>query len=334
MNETIDYDGRVVLITGGGRGMGRSHADLLARHGARLIICDAGKEIFGTGGDASVAQQLVDELAATGTEARAYTRDLSDEDAARAAVRFAIAEFGCIDAIVHNAGLTLGSAPFETENVARFDTQMAINARAAYALVQEAWPHFQTQGGGRVVIVGSTAMYGLPQSTPYSVAKSAYLGLTRALAAEGHDQNIHVNLVLPSEATRMADNMPDSEFKRWFMATMKAGSVSPVIGWLAHHACPINGQTFITGGGRVARLCIAETIGHRNPENTIASAAQTLAETMNTSDWSEIHRFQDSMDMMMDFFDFRPSASGIKYAGAASTQGIATTAGNQSDLTE
>lgn len=274
------FDARVALVTGAGRGMGRAQALALAERGASVLVADAGVDLHGRGWDRAPADDVVAEIRRAGGTALAYVGDLATEDGARGAVRTAMGEWGRIDVLVHSAGFTLGAMAFEEESLGRLGVLCAVNARAAYALAHEAWPHMLGQGYGRIVVASSTAIYGMATSVPYCTAKASYIGLVRALASAGRPHNVTVNAIEPSAATRMADNLADSAFKAWFMDTMKVELVAPAVLALAHESCTVTGELFVVGGGRVARTVLAETVGYVNPRLSPEDVRDHLAQIM------------------------------------------------------
>lgn len=278
--DRLRFDDRVVLVTGGGRGMGRSYCLAYAERGAKVVVADAGVRMLGTGGDPGPATQVVEAITSAGGEALAYTANLETQDAARGAVRAALEAYGRIDVVVHNAGITLGGVPFESEQLDRMDKLAAINIRAAYAICLEAWPHLVAQHYGRVVIVSSTAVYGMALSVPYCTAKAAHIGLVRSLALGGAPHGITVNALGPSAATRMSENLTDSPFRTWFLEAMRPELVSPAVLALTHESCAGTGEFFVVGGGRLARLALAETAGYLNTAMTPEDAAAHLPEVL------------------------------------------------------
>jgi NAD(P)-dependent dehydrogenase (short-subunit alcohol dehydrogenase family) len=316
----LRFDGQCVLVTGGGRGMGREHARLFASLGAHVVVADAGVDLFGSGSDRSVADAVADELNQAGWSAVAYSADLASEPGARGAVRLAAERFGQIDAVVHNAGFTLGAMAMHSECSERLDRQLAINTRAAFLIAQEAWPHFLAAGSGRIVLIGSTAMYGIAASTPYSTAKASYIGLARALAAEGESHGIQVNLVAPSGASRMAENMPDSAFRTWFLDTLRPEQISPVVAWLAHRDCAITGEIFVTGGGRVSRLVMTETPGRVMAEASLEAAREAIEATLTDNARLSIDRFATSMNLLTRDLGFAGEQANA-FAGNALAKG-------------
>jgi NAD(P)-dependent dehydrogenase (short-subunit alcohol dehydrogenase family) len=311
----LRFDGQTVLVTGAGRGMGKAHAELFVRLGANVVVADAGVDLYGDGSDASIAAAVAVELGERGGSTCAYSADLATEDGARGAVRFALDKFGQIDAVVHNAGFTLGTMPMESESSERLDKQIAINTRAGFLIAQEAWPHFLAAGSGRIVIAGSTAMYGIGGSTPYSTAKASYIGLCRALAAEGAPSGINVNLIGPSGATRMPENMPDSAFKSWFLETLRPELVSPVVAWLCHRQCATSGEIFVTGGGRIARMILVETPGEIMSGSALENAREAIAGVLLDDRRIPITTFTDSMKLMTESLGFKGEQASA-FAGA------------------
>ncbi|MBM3595466.1 MAG: SDR family NAD(P)-dependent oxidoreductase [Alphaproteobacteria bacterium] len=305
--DELRFDDKVALVTGAGRGMGREHAHLLARRGAKVVVSDLGVDLYGNGSDSGPAQEVVDTIRAAGGEAIAFTGDLADPGGARGAVLHALEHFGRIDALVHNAGFTLGSCPFGSEDPARLDKLLSINTRAAFILAREAWPHMERQSSGRVVLVASTAIYGLAGSLPYSTAKSSFIGMTRGLAAEGAKSGIKVNLVSPAGATRMSGNMADSELKDWLLTTARVDLVSPLVALLCHEACPVSGELFVAGGGRIARTVIGETRGWIDPDMTVEDVLQAMPAILADEPASEPRTTGESLGLFLDVMSFKLS---------------------------
>jgi NAD(P)-dependent dehydrogenase (short-subunit alcohol dehydrogenase family) len=154
MTAELRFDGRVALVTGAGRGMGRSHARLLARRGAKVVVNDLGEHSSAAG--AGPAAEVAAEIESDGGVAVACHADISTEQGARDLIAAAIERFGSIDIVVNNAG-TMKLAPILELSAELFDRTMRVNAYGPYYLTRAAWPSFLRQGRGRVVMIGSAA---------------------------------------------------------------------------------------------------------------------------------------------------------------------------------
>jgi NAD(P)-dependent dehydrogenase (short-subunit alcohol dehydrogenase family) len=313
----LRFDDRVVVLTGGGRGIGRQHALLLGRLGARVLVADAGTDLFGAGGDPGPAGSVAERIVEGGGCAVAYSADLSTEAGARGAVDAALGTWGRLDAVVHNAGFTLGGREFEDDSLDRLEAMLSINTRAAFALASQAWPVMVRQKYGRLVFTSSSALHGLPRSIPYSTAKASLVGLTRGLAAEGAAHGIKVNGVEPVAATRMAENLAESQFRTWFLEKMRPELVSPIVAVLASEACPLNGEILVAGGGRFARTIFGETPGWIEGRPTPDSVLKNLD---TITDGSRVEVITDGVHASAyhaELLGFKPTGPIVVTAGGA-----------------
>jgi NAD(P)-dependent dehydrogenase (short-subunit alcohol dehydrogenase family) len=261
------FDGRVAVVTGAGRGIGRAYALLLAERGASVVVNDLGGAVDGTGADSGPASSVAAEIEAAGGLAVADGSDVASVDGAEAVVAAAVERFGRLDVLVNNAGIIrwAGFPEADEENLA---SHLAVHTVGSFNTARAAWPHMCAAGYGRIVMTTSSGMFGLPTNVSYATAKAAVVGLTRSLAVAGAKQGIKVNLIAPAAMTRMAGDDGESP-------AMAAELVAPMAAFLAHEDCPVTGEMYAAGAGRFARMFIAMTPGyvHAGPGVSVEDVA-------------------------------------------------------------
>ena len=265
--EQIRFDGKVAVITGAGRGVGRSYAELLAARGAKVVVNDLGVTTAGTIGteaSGSVAQEVAAAIAANGGEAVADTHSVVEE--AGAIVDAAVRQWGRLDIVINNAGIS-GGGGLDEIPVEDYEQMVNVHYLGAVRVLRAAWPHLVSSGGGRVVNTSSTSIFGMAGTSHSISAKAGVFGLTRALAEEGRATGVVVNSVLPTAWTRLTRQIPDDNFAAWLEATCPPDLVAPFVAWLCSAEVPFSGEAFAVGGGRVARVFLGESSGvvHHNP---------------------------------------------------------------------
>jgi NAD(P)-dependent dehydrogenase (short-subunit alcohol dehydrogenase family) len=266
----LRFDGQVVLVTGAGRGLGRSHARALAARGARVVVADLGVEADGSGSSPAPADAVVREITKDGGEAIACYGSVAEEQSANAIVATAIDSYGRIDAVVNNAGIGLGGLFAETDP-ATFRTLVDIHYYGTLYVTRAAWPHFVRAGYGRVVNTVSEVMLGgMPGVVPYGSAKGAVFALTRGLAVEAAAHGILVNAIAPRAYTRMSAPQSDQMAANMSLpdGTPKdlAGAMSPeqcaaAAVYLAHRSCSLNGELLTVGLGGISLVAVVQSQG-------------------------------------------------------------------------
>jgi len=254
----LRFDGRVAIVTGAGRGIGRAHARLLAARGASVVVNDLGGSMEGEGSDGGPAADAVAEFVAAGGVAIADATDISTPEGGQAVVDAALERFGRIDIVVNNAGIMrwAGMPEVDADMLAQ---HLAVHVGGSFNTTRAAWPYLVEQGYGRIVMTTSTGMLGLPTNLPYATAKAGLIGMTRSLTVAGRKHGIKVNLIAPAAFTRMAGQADDGGAAE---ARMPPDFVAPMVAYLAHEACPVSGEIYSAGAGRFARLFLASTDGY------------------------------------------------------------------------
>lgn len=253
-------DGRVVIITGAGRGLGRAHALCFAAEGARVVVNDIGAELDGSGGSLSPAQEVVEEIRSSGGEAIVNGDDISDWDQAGHLVQQTIETYGRLDTLVCNAGI-VRDRMIVNMSVDEWDAVMRVHLRGMFCPVRHAIDYWRAQAKAglpveaRIVTTSSGAgLFGSVSQGNYSAAKAGIAGFTIVAAQELGRYGIMVNGIAPSARSRMteeafADMMrrPDEGFD-----AMDPANVSPVVAWLGSASCTVSGRMFETSGGQLS----------------------------------------------------------------------------------
>jgi NAD(P)-dependent dehydrogenase (short-subunit alcohol dehydrogenase family) len=282
MNE-LRFDGQTIVVTGAGRGIGRSHALLLASRGANVVVADYGSGIDGRGSSDEPATQVVEEIEADGGTAVACYASVADDAGAATIVEAAVAHFGGLHAVVNNAGIS-DKHRFQDLSLEQFRRMLDVHFLGTMQVTKHAWPHFVDAGYGRIVNTTSEAILGAQtELTSYGAAKGAVWALTRNLAAEGAALGIHANAVAPRARTRMSEEGLDpAAVDQSLLAKMDPALVAPVAAYLAHESCALNGEVLVAGGGEVFRLTPLVTRGIAQDRLSVEDVAEHIDAIMST----------------------------------------------------
>ena len=276
----ISFDGRVVIVTGAGGGLGRQYALELARRGARVVVNDLGGAVDGTGTSSAAADQVVEEIREAGGEAVADYHSVADPEAGEAIVATALAAFGTVDALISNAGI-LRDRSFANLTTEELEAVLDVHLRGAFHVGRPAFRVMKEKGYGRLVFTSSNAgLLGNFGQANYGAAKMGLVGLSNVLAIEGAKYGIRSNVIAPVARTRMTEDLlgPFSEL-------VDPALVVPMAVYLASEACEVTHEIYSAGAGRYARFFVGLTPGWLSPPGgwpTAEDIAEHLAEIRAT----------------------------------------------------
>jgi NAD(P)-dependent dehydrogenase (short-subunit alcohol dehydrogenase family) len=255
-------NGRVAIVTGAGRGIGREHALLLAAEGAQVVVNDLGGNSDGTGTAAGPAEQVAAEIRAAGGQAVSNADDVADAAGAQRLIDAALESFGRLDVVVNNAGILRDRVLINLDDD-DWDLVVHVNLRGTFTVTRAAGRHWRdvSKSGGQVSasVINTTSesgVFGNPGQANYAAAKAAVASFTQVAAKELGRYGVRVNAIAPQARTRMTEQAfgdalaaKEGKFDRFNPA-----NVSPFVVYLASPDCEITGQAFIVGGSRVQRL--------------------------------------------------------------------------------
>lgn len=277
----LDYrfDGRVAIVTGGGRGLGRAYAELLASRGASVVVNDPGVGMDGSDIGEGPAREVARAICEAGGHAIASTASVATPEGGQQIIDAALDAFGQIDILIHNAGI-LTRKPVTQISLEEFDRVLSVHLYGAFHVGIPAFRHMVDQGYGRIVLTSSiNGIYGKNNSVDYASAKGGLIAMSHTFAIEGEAHGVQSNAILPAAVTRLAAGFDTSH-----LPPMEPENVAPLVAWLAHEECAISGEMFLANSGRYARAFVCETTGTYDPAWTIEAVAARSATIRDVED--------------------------------------------------
>jgi NAD(P)-dependent dehydrogenase (short-subunit alcohol dehydrogenase family) len=311
--EKLRFDGRVAIVTGAGRGLGRAHAVLLASRGARVVVNDIVSPQGGKGVTASPADEVVREIINAGGQAVASCDSVATPEGAVSIVKTAIEAYGRVDILIHNAGIC-DWAPFSDLDYDQFQRMRQVHYDGPWLLTHAAWPHMVRQNYGRILFITShVGLAGMPNCAHYGSAKWASAGLSRMLSFEGGSADIKSNALGVLAYTRLlvkgfftpeaAEDPPGAgapedhslliQNERWWSRNVRPDQVAPVVAWLVHERCHLNGDILDTGAGHTFRHILSTTEGYVKADLTLEDVDEHMTEILDdrkTNVWSSVDK--------------------------------------------
>ena len=319
----IRFDGRVAIVTGAGAGLGRVYALELANRGASVVVNDLGGAQDGSGdGSRSPAEQVVEEIKASGGEAVANYDSVATPEGGKAIVDTAIKAFGRLDIVVNNAGILRDKTlvKMEPEN---WDVVMGVHLKGAYNVTRPAFVKMRENRYGRIVFTTSAAgLYGNFGQTNYSAAKMGLVGFMNTLKLEGDKHNIKVNTVAPIAGTRLTEDvLPPDLFEK-----LTPEFVAPLVLYLSSEQCPVNGAIYNAGMGYFNRVAILTgtgvVVGDGKEALSVEDVAANMDKIKSLDGAEEFSSATAAFGPMLDAFSPKKKDEGAEPADTLTVKGI------------
>ena len=274
-------EGKVVVITGAGGGIGREHALAMAKEGAAIVVNDLGGARDGSGGSSAMADETVDLVKAAGGEAVANYDNVSTTEGGQGILKSALDAFDQVDVLVNNAGI-LRDKSFANTTEDLWDPVIAVHLRGTYCVTHAVYGHMKERGAGGVIINTSSTsgLNGNFGQCNYGAAKAGIAGFSRCLAIEGKKYDIRVFVLAPVALTRLTEDLGgfDNEDMK---ARMDPAAVSPLVTYLGSDLSKgMSGKTFFCGGGRIAEMKVITNKGITKSDANELWTPQEIADHM------------------------------------------------------
>jgi NAD(P)-dependent dehydrogenase (short-subunit alcohol dehydrogenase family) len=310
MTAFLPLGGRVAVVSGGGRGLGRSFCLALARQGAKVVVNNRNRVVDADG--TGPADHVAAEIVAAGGEAVADHADAALVGSGEAMVTAALERWGRLDICVPNAAIGVGGM-FHKQPAGEFDQVLEINLQGSIRLARAAVAVMRPAGYGRIILVASTGgLHGDVGLSAYAASKGGLLAFGRSLAAEGAARGVLTNMLLPYALTQMTDDGMPTQARQ----QLDPDLVAPVLTALASEDCTLNGEYIVTGGGRLRRASVVEWETMQLPTGAELNAGQ-LADLLERSHKGEPREFGVAVQAFTDLMDGTgPDGHGLDESGA------------------
>src|ERR1700682_157527 len=303
---TIRFDGRVAIVTGAGNGLGRAHALGLASRGAKVVVNDFGGARDGTGGALSPAETVVEEIRKAGGVAIGDGADVSNFEQVKAMVDRATKEWGSVDLLCANAGI-LRDKSFAKMEIADFAKVLDVHLTGTFYCCKAVWDGMRERNYGRIVVTtSSSGLFGNLGQANYGAAKAGMVGLMNVLAEEGRKNNIRVNTISPTAATRMTEELLPPQA----LALMKPEAITPAVLYLLGEEAPT--RTIMgAGAGSFAVINILETEGINLPPSNWTPDA-VAAHFAEISDMGKAKALEGAFQQTQKYVEQAAARAGVK----------------------